>query len=67
MTHTTPQRFTPASMDAAFDPASGPILAGQGILLSSFQEGEYRLGITVTDLTSRKSLSREVTFTVVGS
>ena len=67
VTHTTPQRFTPASMDAAFDPASGPILAGQGILLSSFQEGEYRLGITVTDLASRKSLSREVTFTVVGS
>ena len=67
VTHTTPQRFTAASMDAGFDPASGPILAGQGILLSSFQEGEYRLGITVTDQTSRKSLSRDVTFTVVGS
>jgi hypothetical protein len=67
VTRTTPQRFTPASMDATFDPVSGPILAGQGILLSSFQEGEYRLGITVIDLTSRKSLSRDVTFTVVGS
>ena len=67
VTHTTPQRFKPASMDATFDPASGPILAGQGILLSSFQEGEYRLGITVTDLMSRKSLSRDVTFTVLGS
>ena len=30
------------------------MMAGQGILLSSFQEGEYRLGITVTDLLSRK-------------
>jgi hypothetical protein len=67
VTHTPPQRFKPASMDATFDPVSGPILAGQGILLSSFQEGEYRLGITVTDLMSRKSLSRDVTFTVVGS
>ena len=67
VTHTPPQRFKPSSMDATFDPASGPILAGQGILLSSFQEGEYRLGITVTDLMSRKSLSRDVTFKVVGS
>ena len=68
MTRTKPQRFTPAMMGAQFDPAAGqPMLAGQGILLSSFQEGEYRLGITVTDLLSRKTLSRDVTFTVVGS
>ena len=67
VTHTPPQRFKPTSMDATFDPAAGPILAGQGILLSSFQEGEYRLGITVTDLMSRKTLSRDVTFTVAGS
>ena len=67
VTHTMPQRFNRAAMDAAFDPTTGPILAGQGILLSSFQEGEYRLGITVTDLMSQKSLSRDVTFTVLGS
>jgi hypothetical protein len=68
VSRTTPQRFTPASMGAPVDPASGqPLLAGQGILLSSFQEGEYRIGITVTDLLSRKTLSRDVTFTVVGS
>jgi hypothetical protein len=67
VTRTPAQRFKPASMDAGFDPLSGPILAGQGILLSSFQEGEYRLGITVTDLMSRKSLSRDVTFRVAGS
>jgi hypothetical protein len=67
VTRTTPQRFKPAVMGADFDPASGPIMAGQGILLSSFQEGEYRLGITVTDVMSRKSLSRDVTFRVVGS
>jgi hypothetical protein len=67
VTRTTPQRFTRAVMGEDFDPASGPIMAGQGILLSSFQEGEYRLGITVTDVMSRKSLSRDVTFKVVGS
>jgi hypothetical protein len=54
-------------MGSEFDPTAGPILAGQGILLSSFQEGEYRLGITVTDLSSRQSLSRDVTFSVAGS
>ncbi|MEN3336904.1 MAG: hypothetical protein V7647_580 [Acidobacteriota bacterium] len=68
MTHTTPQRFKPALMGAHFDPEAGhPMLAGQGILLSSFEEGEYRIGITVTDLLSRRILSRDVTFTVVGS
>lgn len=67
VTHTLPQRFRPLMMGTDFDPATGPILAGQGILLSSFQEGEYRLGITVTDLLSRQSLSRDVTFSVAGS
>jgi hypothetical protein len=65
---TIPQRFTPALMGGKFDPSAGhPMMAGQGILLSSFQYGEYRLGITVTDLLSRKTVSRDVTFTVVGS
>jgi hypothetical protein len=68
VSRTDSQRFTPPLMGVRFDPSAGqPLLAGQGILLSSFQEGEYRLGITVTDLMSRKSLSRDVTFTVVGS
>jgi hypothetical protein len=67
VTRTTPQRFTLSAMGNDFDPATGPILAGQGILLSSFQEGEYRLGITVTDLSSRQTLSRDVMFSVAGS
>ncbi len=68
VTRTNPQRFTPPLMGGHFDPAAGqPMLAGQGILLSSFQDGEYRLGITVTDLLSRKTVLRDVTFTVVGS
>jgi hypothetical protein len=67
VTRTNPQRFNPSLMGNRFDPVSAPVLAGQGILLSSFEPGEYRLGITVTDLLSRKSLSRDVTFTVIGS
>jgi hypothetical protein len=55
-------------MGAQFDPAAGtPILAGQGILLSGFEPGEYRLGITVIDLLSSKALTRDVAFTVTGS
>ena len=68
VTRTNPQRFTPSLMGPNYDPASGqPVLAGQGILLSEFETGEYRLGITVTDLLARKSVSRDVTFTVMGS
>lgn len=68
VTRTNPQRFTPSTMGPDYDPGSGqPVLAGQGILLSEFEAGEYRLGITVTDLVSRKSVSRDVTFTVIGS
>lgn len=68
VTRTTPQRFNPSMMGPQFDPAAGtPLLAGQGILLSGFEPGDYRLGITVTDLVSRKTLTREVAFTVSGS
>jgi hypothetical protein len=68
VTRTNPQRFNPSMMGAQFDPLAGtPILAGQGILLSGFSAGEYRLGITVTDLLSRKALTRDVAFSVTGS
>ena len=68
VTRTNPQRFNPSLMGPGFDPAAGtPVLAGQGILLAGFEPGEYRLGITVTDLLSRQSLSRDVAFTVTGS
>jgi hypothetical protein len=55
-------------MGPQFNPLAGaPVLAGQGILLSGFEPGAYRLGITVTDLLSRRMLSREVAFAVTGS
>jgi hypothetical protein len=68
VTRTSPQRFTPAMMGSQFDPSSGdPVLAGQAIPLASFDPGTYRLNIVVTDLLSRRTLSRDVTFAVVGS
>jgi hypothetical protein len=68
VTRTNPQRFNPSMMGAYFDPSGGqPVLAGQGILLSGFESGDYRLGITVTDLLSSSTVSRDVAFTVIGS
>ncbi len=68
VTRTSPQRFNPAMMGPRFDPSSGaPVLAGQVIPLGTFDPGTYRLNIVVTDLLSRRSLSRDVTFAVIGS
>ncbi len=64
--HTKPQRFTPAIMGPQFDPAAGqPLMAGQGVPLAAFPEGEYRLTIKVTDVVTGTSILRDVTFTVV--
>jgi hypothetical protein len=63
--HTDPQRFNPAIMGAQFDPNAGhPVLAGQGIPLAGFDQGDYRLAIKVTDLLSGKFVTRDVSFTV---
>ena len=43
------------------------MLAGQAIPLADFKAGDYRLNIVVTDLLSRRTLSRDVSFAVVGS
>jgi hypothetical protein len=62
---TEPQRFTPLVLGSAFDPAAGqPVLAGQGVPLAGFREGDYRLAIAVTDRISGRTLAREITFTV---
>lgn len=63
---TSPQRFNLRTIGAQADPAAGhPVMAGQGILLSSFEAGEYRLGITITDLVSGEKLARDVRFRVI--
>ena len=62
---TEPQRFNPVILGPPFDPGSGqPVMAGQGVPLAGFPEGDYRLLIRVTDRIARRSLEREVTFTV---
>lgn len=64
--HTKPQRFTPAIMGPQFDPTAGqPLMAGQGVPLAAFPEGEYRLSIKVTDIVTGKSIERDVSFSVV--
>lgn len=62
---TEPQRFNPRLLGRSFDPSAGqPVLAGQGVPLGAFAQGEYRLVITVRDLVSGRSIERQVTFTV---
>jgi len=63
--HTDPQRFNPAVMGGQFDPSGGqPVLAGQGVPLAAFEAGDYRLAITVTDVISGTTVTRDVAFTV---
>jgi hypothetical protein len=65
VTRTNPQRFNTRTLGRQPDGAEGtPLMAGQGILLSSFDAGEYRLGITVRDLLSGKMVQRDITFRV---
>jgi hypothetical protein len=63
--HTEPQRFNPGILGADFDPAGGhPVMAGQGIPLAGFEDGEYRLAIRILDLLAGTSVVRDVLFTV---
>ena len=62
---TESQRFNPAILGPPFDPEAGqPVMAGQGVPLAGFPEGEYRLLIRIMDRISQRSLEREVAFTV---
>jgi hypothetical protein len=63
--HTDPQRFNPTVMGGQFDPSGGqPVLAGQGVPLAAFEAGDYRLAITITDVISGTTVTRDVAFTV---
>jgi hypothetical protein len=65
VTRTDPQRFNIRTLGRQLDSQAGhPVMAGQGILLSSFDIGDYRLGITVRDLLSGETVTRDVTFRV---
>ena len=65
---TTPQALNAQTLPPQFDVAAGHQLqAGQGVPLTSFPEGDYRLEIKITDKIANKSLTRDVNFTVSGS
>ena len=64
---TPPQHFNAKTLPASFDVSAGhQLLAGQGIPLSLFPEGDYRLEINVKDNESGASVIRDVMFTVGG-
>jgi hypothetical protein len=65
---TEPQKFNAQTLPPNFDVKAGhQVVAGQGIPLAIFPEGDYRLEIKVTDKIAGKSLTREANFSVVGS
>lgn len=62
---TQPQVFNAQSLPPQFDLSAGhQLVAGQTVPLGSFQDGEYRLEIKITDNVSKKSVTRELSFTV---
>ena len=62
---TEPQRFNRDVLGPAFNPSAGqPVMAGQGVPLAGFPEGDYRLTIRVKDLVSGRMLERNVRFSV---
>lgn len=62
---TQPQLFNAQTLPPQFDLAAGhQLVAGQTVPLGSFQDGEYRLEIKITDNVSKKSVTRELSFTV---
>jgi hypothetical protein len=64
---TAPQQLNASTLPPQFDLALGHQLPGSLVVpLASFPPGDYRLEIKVTDKPSGKSLTRDVTFSVVG-
>lgn len=63
---TNPQQLNAQSLPPNFDVVAMQMLpGGQSVPLASFPEGEYRLEIKVTDNVAKKSVTRDVMFTVV--
>lgn len=57
--------FNATTLPAEFNLAAGhQVLVGQGIPLTSFAPGDYRLELKITDKTSSQTITRMVPFTV---
>jgi hypothetical protein len=64
---TQPQVLNAESLPPEFDVAAGHQLPGTlTVPLASFPTGDYRLEIKITDRTSNKTLTQNVTFAVQG-
>jgi hypothetical protein len=64
---TAPQQLNATTLPPQFDTALGHQLPGSLVVpLASFPAGDYRLEIKITDKPSGKTLTRDVTFSVVG-
>jgi hypothetical protein len=62
---TEPVKLNASTLPPQFDFAAGHQLPGSlGVPLASFPEGEYRLEIKITDNISKKTVTRDVRFTV---
>jgi len=65
---TPPTALNAQTLPPGFDLESGhQLVAGQSVPLGSFPDGQYRLEIEITDNLSKKTLTRDVLFTVQGS
>lgn len=65
---TEPQKFNEQTLPPAFDITAGhQLVAGQSVPLASFPDGDFRLEIKIADNKSGAALTRNVTFSVVGS
>jgi hypothetical protein len=65
---TAPQNYNANTLPPQWDAAVGHVVTGGvEIPLTSFEPGDYRLEIKATDNLAKKSLTREVNFTVKGA
>jgi hypothetical protein len=63
---TNPQQVNASNLPPQFDPAKFPVPGGITVPLASFGEGQYRLAIKITDAAAKKTLTRDIKFTVKG-
>ena len=63
---TNPQDVNATNLPPQFDPAKFPVPGGISVPLASFGEGQYRLAIKIIDKAAKKTLTRDIKFTVKG-
>jgi hypothetical protein len=65
---TSPQQLNGETLPPTFDVATTQMLpGGQSVPLASFPVGDYRMEIKITDAVSKKTITRDVAFSVLGA